>query len=81
MEIETTTRKWGNSLGVILPRDFVRKKNLKENARVKIEITTEEDVNGLEEIFGSLKRKTSGQKIKDLARKEEFEAEKRKWKR
>jgi antitoxin component of MazEF toxin-antitoxin module len=82
MEIETTTRKWGNSLGVRLPRDFVKKKNLKENVKIKISIITEEDINSLDEIFGMLKkRKISAQKMKDLTRKEEFEAERRKWKK
>jgi antitoxin component of MazEF toxin-antitoxin module len=82
MEIETTTRKWGNSLGLRLPRDFVKKKNLKENVKIKISIITEEDINSLDEIFGMLKkRKISAQKMKDLTRKEEFEAERRKWKK
>lgn len=83
MEIEATTRKWGNSIGIILPKDFVKRKNLKENAKIRIDITTDEDLNGLNEIFGMLKGKLkkSGQKIKDELRKEEFETEKRKWKK
>ena len=80
MEIETTTRKWGNSLGIRLPRDFVKSKNLNENMKIRVEIVTDEDINKLDELFGSLKRKMSGQKMKDELRKEEFEAEKRKWK-
>lgn len=68
MEIETTTRKWGNSLGIRLPRDFVKKKNLKENETIKIEIITESD---LDEVFGMLegKLKKSTQKLKDEIRK------------
>lgn len=82
MEIETITRKWGNSLGIRLPRDFVKKKNLNENMKVRVDIITEKDINGLDEIFGMIKkRKISAQKMKDLTRKEEFEAEKRKWKK
>lgn len=82
MEIETTTRKWGNSLGIRLPRDFVKKKNLKENVKIRVEVITDEDINGLDEIFGMIKkRKISAQKMKDISRKEEFEAEKRKWKK
>lgn len=82
MQIETTTRRWGNSLGIILPKDFVRKKNLNENMKIRVEVTTDKDINGIDEIFGMIKRKKiSSQKIKDLTRKEEFEAEKRKWKK
>lgn len=69
MGIKTTTRRWGNSIGIRLPKDFVKKKNLKENMEVRVEVITEKDINELDEIFGSLKRKASGQKIKDLARK------------
>ena len=68
MEIKTTTRKWGNSIGIRLPKDFVKKKNLKENMEVRVEVITENDFNELDEVFGSLKRKGSGQEIKDLGR-------------
>jgi len=79
MELETTTRKWGNSLGVRLPKDFVKKKNLKENETIRIEVITESDLEG---VFGMIKkRKMSAQRMKDLSRKEEFETEKRKWRK
>jgi hypothetical protein len=68
MEIKTTTRKWGNSIGIRLPKEFVKKKDLKENMEVRVEVITENDFNKLDEVFGSLKRKASGQKIKDLGR-------------
>ena len=79
MEIETTTRKWGNSLGIRLPRDFVKSKNLKENEKIRVDIIVGSD---LSDVFGVLKDwKVDSQKIKDKLRKEEFSSEKRKWKK
>lgn len=79
MEIKTFTRKWGNSLGVRLPKELVKKKNLKENMEITIEVNTKSDLEG---IWGMIEeRKMSAQEMKDLSRKEEFEAEKGKWKK
>lgn len=77
MEIEAITRKWGNSLGIRLPRDFVKRKNIKENEKIRIDVMIGSD---LSEVFGILKDwKINSQKIKDDLRKEEFLSEKRKW--
>jgi len=68
MTTEVTVRKWGNSLGVILPKELVEKRHLKENDKiVLIDVVKEVD---LTNIFGSLKGKLklSGQELKDMAR-------------
>ncbi|PIN75647.1 hypothetical protein COV18_02260 [Candidatus Woesearchaeota archaeon CG10_big_fil_rev_8_21_14_0_10_37_12] len=65
MAIEVTLRKWGNSLGVILPKELVQKKHLKSDDKIFLEVVKETDLTNL---FGSLKRKTSGQQFKDMAR-------------
>lgn len=65
MTIEVVVKKWGNSMGVILPKETVEKENLKENEKVLIEVVKEADLTGL---FGSLKRKMSGQAFKDMVR-------------
>jgi len=68
MGIEVTVKKWGNSFGVVLPKDIVEKEGLKENKRIVINIIKQAD---LSDIFGLVKkRKMSGQKMKDLSRKE-----------
>ena len=68
MAIKTFTRKWGNSIGVVLPKEFVEKQKIKENQEIIINVIQEAD---LSNIFGIIKkRKMSGQKMKDLARKE-----------
>lgn len=77
MEIKTFTRKWGNSLGVRLPKELVKKKNLKPNMEITIEVNSKSNLDG---VWGMIKEgKMSAQEMKDLSRKEEFEAERRKW--
>lgn len=67
MAIETKVKRWGNSMGVILPKRLIEKEHLKENDSILIEIVKEAD---LSDIFGMIKkRKMSGQEAKDLARK------------
>lgn len=58
-------RKIGNSLGVLFPKEFVKKNHLKLKEKVFIDIVRETDISS---IFGKLKRKTSGQEFKDLVR-------------
>ncbi len=69
MAIEVMIKKWGNSMGVILPSELVEKKHLKENSKILIEVVKEADFRG---IFGSLKGKTkmSGQEFKNMVREE-----------
>ena len=77
--IEVKVKKWGNSMGVILPKWVVEKEKLKENQKIRLSIIKETD---LSDIFGVLKGKLkiSAQKFKDEMRKEEELAEERKWK-
>jgi hypothetical protein len=69
MESEVVVKKWGNSLGVILPKELVKREGLKENKKISIHIVKKAD---LSDIFGSArgKIKISGQKMKDLSREE-----------
>ncbi len=39
MEIESKIRKWGNSYGVILPKQFLESEHLQEEDVVKINVT------------------------------------------
>ena len=66
----TKTRKWGNSLGVIIPKETVEKERIKEDEKIRFMILRNTRV--LKESFGTLKGKwkKSGQQIKDQARKE-----------
>ena len=68
MATEATVRKWGNSLGIILPKELVEQQHLKEEDKIQVLVIKEAD---LSQFYGSLKGKIkiSGQKFKDLARK------------
>ncbi|MDD5133691.1 MAG: AbrB/MazE/SpoVT family DNA-binding domain-containing protein [Candidatus Nanoarchaeia archaeon] len=65
MAIEVNIRKWGNSMGIILPKEIIKKEGLKENEKILIDIFKEAD---LSKMFGTLKRKLSGQEFKDMVR-------------
>ncbi len=69
MELKVITKKWGNSLGVILPKLIVDTKKIKENEEIIIElknITTTGDFFGK---FPELKIKKTAQELKDEMRK------------
>ncbi len=59
-------KKWGNSLGIILPNDIIKSKAIVENEIIEIEIKKKND--SLKKLFGTLSRKISTQKIKDEIR-------------
>ena len=65
MAIEVVVKKWGNSVGVILPKELVERESIKENEKVLLEVVKEAN---LKRIFGSLKRKMSGQEFKDMVK-------------
>jgi antitoxin component of MazEF toxin-antitoxin module len=69
--ISTKVRRWGNSLGIIIPSDAVAKRKLKENQDVSL-VILEDSKEVFDETFGSLKGKLkkSGQKMKDELRRE-----------
>jgi len=59
-------RKWGSSLGIVLPKKIVEEKKLKENDEISIEVVKEAD---LSKVYGSLDFKKTTQELKDEARK------------
>lgn len=56
MEINTITRKWGNSTGILLGKKF------KPNKRVRV-IISEENITKAKDIFGRLKLNTPVEKL------------------
>jgi len=58
-------KKWGNSLGAVLPNSIVLKNKLKENDKIRVFVVKEDDV--LKRTFGKLKSKLkqSSQVMKD----------------
>ena len=74
IEVDTVTRRWGNSIGISLPRDIVERANLKPDKDIKIFIS-EKKVD-LKKIFGTLSIKKPTQVILDEIKSEKnvFEA-------
>jgi antitoxin component of MazEF toxin-antitoxin module len=66
MATEVMIRRWGSSLGVILPKDLVEKDGLAPDSKIYIEIIKVADISSS---FGALKSKMSGQEFKDMVRK------------
>ena len=64
--IKARLKEWGNSLGVIVPREIVLERKLKPNQEVFIEITKKDN---LDDFFGKSKIKNDAQKIKNESRK------------
>ncbi len=65
MEVEAIAKKWGSSIGFVIPKEVIEEEKIKPNSKVKFEIIKVADISGT---FGKLKRKVSGQKFKDRAR-------------
>lgn len=66
-EIEAKTRKWGSSIGVVLPKVLVEEAHIKPDETIVIEVKKRHKA---KEFFGLLKEwKRPTQEIKDEARK------------
>lgn len=70
VNISVKVKRWGNSLGIIIPSETVTANSIKENQELNI-ILVEDSREVLEETFGSLKDKLkkSSQNIKDDIRR------------
>ena len=72
-EVESRIRRWGNSFGVIIPNEVIKKEKLKEGQKVGIIILKKSDA--LKRTFGMMKGewKEPAQYIKDKLRKELYD--------
>lgn len=67
MAVEVKLKQWGNSMGIILPIELIKQKQLKENDTILVEVAKPAD---LSDVFGIIKkRKLSGQEAKDIAKR------------
>ena len=67
-EIRAMTRKWGNSIAIVIPSEIVNRKNIKENTEVTISIEKTRPKAGVLWGFGKGRFKKSTQEIKDELR-------------
>ena len=73
MAVEVKTKRWGNSIGIVIPSETIDKLRIKPNELIIIEVTKKENV--LKELFGSIKMKKSTEQLI----KESHEETKSKW--
>lgn len=67
MGVKVIIRKWGNSLGVVFPKEFVKERKLKIDQEIVLELAKNAN---LEDVFGLVKNnKMSGQEFKNMVRK------------
>lgn len=68
--IEAKVKRWGNSLGIVIPSEAVEKENIEENSNIKL-IILKDSKEVLKRTFGIAKHiKKTGQQFKDDARRE-----------
>ena len=58
-------KKWGSSLGIVIPKEIIKRENLKQNQSIRILAVETKSKTKVKDIFGKLKFKKSTQKILD----------------
>lgn len=71
IEFKAAIRKWGDSLGVTIPRDIVRRYDLKTNEEVKVLIPHPPKPMNISKIAGRFKCEIPTHELIDRARTEE----------
>jgi hypothetical protein len=60
-------RKWGNSLGIIIPKETVIEEGIHENDEVEVLITK---IPRIQDLFGKIKLGVTAQRVKEELRRE-----------
>jgi len=66
--IDVKVKKWGNSLGVVIPKEIINSKNLKEGSEIELIIRPLKKTK-VKNVFGILKgkmKKSSDQILKEV---------------
>ena len=68
IECESTAKKWGNSIGIIIPKEVTERQGIRENTKVHFAILDNAVVG--ERLFGMLKgwKEPTGKALKRLRR-------------
>ena len=62
MEIKVKTKKWGNSIGIVIPKEAVKQEKIKPNQEITLMISTKSITKG-KDIWGTLKFKESTEEL------------------
>ena len=62
IELKAKTKKWGNSIGIIIPKEVIRQQNIKPDQEVTLIISKKPITRG-KDIWGTFKFKESTEKL------------------
>ena len=62
MEITAKTKKWGSSIGVIIPKEVIREQNIKADQEVTLTISKKPITTG-KDLWGTFKFKKSTEQL------------------
>ena len=62
MEIKAKTKKWGNSIGILIPKEVVKEENIKPNQEITLMISTKPITKG-KDIWGTMHFKKSTEQL------------------
>ena len=62
MEIKAKTKKWGNSIGILIPKEAIRKENIKPDQEVTVLISAK-PITKVKDIWGTMKFKKSTEEL------------------
>lgn len=65
-EIDVVTKKWGDSIAVIIPKKVAKAEKIKPNEKLHIIVNREVD---LSDLFGKFKTSKTAQQLKDEGRR------------
>lgn len=69
--IKVKARKWGNSIGLVIPKDIAKKEEINEGKNVDILILRKSNV--LRKTFGTMEFRKTAQQMKDELRRELYD--------
>ena len=62
MEIKAKTKKWGNSIGILIPKEVVKEEKIKPNQEITLMVGAKPITRG-RDLLGTLKFKESTEKL------------------
>lgn len=62
MEIKAKTKKWGNSIGILIPKEAVKKENIQPDQEITLLISAK-PITKAGDLFGTMKFKKSTEEL------------------
>ena len=69
MEIVVKPRRWGNSMGITIPKNIIKEEKISLKDELIVDIKRKRDTKRIKSLFGKFKFRESTQEIKDRMKK------------